>query len=209
MALYKKARLLFGALLCTAGFATSASAATVTSTLGSVPTGCDLTTGCAPGTDLSGTLTNDFISGDISMTFNYGAIVDNILSVSLSMDIIDADYGSLDLLQGGAGGALLGNIDPSGINSGGTPGPWRVPGDPLDPIGSIVIASTFFLDIADGVFTVFGDSRTLGTWGANMATLTIETDGLVSAVPLPAGLPLLAGGFGLLGLLGYRRKRAA
>lgn len=36
-----------------------------------------------------------------------------------------------------------------------------------------------------------------------------STDFTVSAVPLPAALPLFAGALGLFGLLGWRRKRAA
>lgn len=41
-------------------------------------------------------------------------------------------------------------------------------------------------------------------WGWGLAKLTFESD--VSAVPLPATLPLLAGAFGGLGLLRRRRK---
>ncbi len=38
-------------------------------------------------------------------------------------------------------------------------------------------------------------------------TATVESDTQISTVPLPAALPLFAGGLGLLGLLGWRRKR--
>jgi len=41
-----------------------------------------------------------------------------------------------------------------------------------------------------------------------LAGLTAETLG-TSAVPLPAALPLFASDLGALGLLGWRRKKAA
>jgi hypothetical protein len=37
----------------------------------------------------------------------------------------------------------------------------------------------------------------------------IEVTGINTATPLPAALPLFAGGLGALGLLGWRRKRKA
>lgn len=54
-----------------------------------------------------------------------------------------------------------------------------------------------------------------GPWviASETGLLPIRSDwtitGSVSAVPLPAAFPLFAGGLGLLGLLGWRRKRMA
>ncbi len=47
------------------------------------------------------------------------------------------------------------------------------------------------------------------TWGAGTGdqTFTIQIGTPVSAVPLPAALPLFATGLGALGLLGWRRKK--
>jgi hypothetical protein len=47
-------------------------------------------------------------------------------------------------------------------------------------------------------------------WGSNLTqSLSGNVDIGVAATPLPAALPLFAGGLGALGLLGWRRKRAA
>ena len=50
------------------------------------------------------------------------------------------------------------------------------------------------------------------TWGydlSDMDDLHYKTASSVSTVPVPAGLPLLVSGLGGLGLMGWRRKRAA
>ena len=46
---------------------------------------------------------------------------------------------------------------------------------------------------------------------ANVGDLIISTDGSINAAatPLPAALPLFAGGLGTLGIIGWRRKRKA
>lgn len=54
-----------------------------------------------------------------------------------------------------------------------------------------------------GFFVSFGPINTPSVVSGTIDKLS------VTAVPLPAALPLLAGGVGLLGLLGWRRKRAA
>jgi hypothetical protein len=46
-----------------------------------------------------------------------------------------------------------------------------------------------------------------GTLGSSPANQSFEYDVVTSATPLPAALPLFAGGLGLMGLLGRRKKR--
>ncbi|SLN20605.1 hypothetical protein PEL8287_00856 [Roseovarius litorisediminis] len=58
-----------------------------------------------------------------------------------------------------------------------------------------------FLDLLGGAN--FGAT---GVRDADSSTLTFAA---VGAVPLPAALPLMAAGFGLFGLMGWRRKKAA
>ena len=59
------------------------------------------------------------------------------------------------------------------------------------------------LNIVGSFFTIVGIDSGGGNRGVRIAELT------VTPVPLPAALPLFAGGLGLLGLLGWRRKRAS
>ncbi len=193
------------------GFVCEAQAASIVSTVGAPPPGCSTTNGCATGTDLSGTLTGGYISSDFSWTHSFGAITDTILSATLTLDIIDADGGFLDTYVNNMSGDFVGVFDPVGNNSGGSPGPWRVPGDPLDPVMSISLSSSLFAELMDGTVSFFGDNRGLGIWGINSAILTIETSGgNSSTVPLPAGLPLLIAGVGGLGACQLcRRKQQA
>ncbi len=204
-------RFLFSvAALATVGFSGAAGAATIIDIVGTIPPGCSTLISCPDGTDVSGTLTGGFIRSDFSWTHSYAPITGAILSATLDIDLIDADRGKLKLYQNTLGGAWVGRANPAGKNNGGRPGPWRVPGDPLDPIMTIKIRKSFFADLADGSFTFYGDNKRLGFWGANQATLTITTDGVagggISPVPLPASLPLLAGGIGALAVLRRKRK---
>ncbi len=86
-------------------------------------------------------------------------------------------------------------------------------------IGTVsqVLASSFFSSLADGnaIFTILMNSKA-GTSTPNgepvafdFFELTIEgiQGTQVGVVPLPAALPLYASGLGLLGFLGWRRKR--
>ena len=94
-----------------------------------------------------------------------------------------------------------------------------------DPSGHI----TSFWDVAFSIPSPFGtgfdeitvtsagdnpqDFWTCGTYPACFSTAYVNTagswSGPVSAVPLPAALPLFATGLGALGLLGWRRKKTA
>lgn len=199
-------------LLWAASITTMSHAATIVSTVGVPPSGCSTVDGCPTGAsqpDLSGTLTGGFISSDFTWAHSFGVITDTILSATLTLDIIDADGGNLNVYVDNSSGAPVGMFDPAGNNSGGGPGPWRVPGDPLDPVMTVVLSSSIFSELADGMITFFGDNISLGIWGTNTATLTIETTGGTSTVPVPAALPLLATAFGGLGFLGWRRRRSA
>ena len=62
-----------------------------------------------------------------------------------------------------------------------------------------------------GIDTFFQFNSGMAIWKAAAwdGTMRFTVGGNVSAVPLPAALPLFAGGLGLLGLLGWRRKRMA
>jgi hypothetical protein len=54
----------------------------------------------------------------------------------------------------------------------------------------------------------FSAVETNGLGGFNIAASAVPISGMgVSPIPLPAALPLFAGGIGGLGLLGWRRKR--
>lgn len=64
-------------------------------------------------------------------------------------------------------------------------------------------STSLILSIAFGLPN--GGTTIYGAFGLDNLTIGSQ----VPAVPVPAALPLLAGGFGLLGLVGWRRKRKA
>lgn len=132
--------------------------------------------------DQSQTLTAGFISSNLNWMHSYGAIVGNILSATLEIDIIDADNGNLRLYAGtDNSGIQIGTADPAGNNSGGGPGPWRNPTDTaLDPSFTFTLSSSLYADLADGTFDVFGQNIGMSIWGSNRAILTIETDGIAA-----------------------------
>jgi len=72
------------------------------------------------------------------------------------------------------------------------------------------------LTIGTNGFINFEDTAFLSIVTSPGTSLTYDVDGILSIdpstvapVPLPAALPLFAGGLGLMGLLGWRRKRNA
>ncbi len=176
---------------------TRAEAAVITSQVGlPAPTGS---------TALGDTLTGGFTASraDLGWSHAYGAITDAILSVTLRIDLIDAEEPNrrLDLYAGTTtDGAFIGAA--YGHNDG-KPGPWLGLGDSADNV--FAISSALYGDIADGTFDVFGDNQGMYVWGSNRALLTITTldPELLDNDLEPSTVPELAG----LGLT--RRRRSA
>ncbi len=161
---------------------------------------------------LGDTLTGGFISSDWSWSHTgYGVITDTILSVTLEIDLVDAEAPNrrLDLYVGtNTSGTFIGSG--YGQNDG-TPGPWLGLGDSSD--NSLVISSDLYADIADGTFDIYGDNIGMWIWGSNRALLTITTEDVVIASPevvdTPEPATLAVFGLGLVGLGFARRRRAA
>lgn len=129
-------------------------------------------------------------------------------------DILGIDVNTLSLVEK--------NNAPAAVLDGGN---WVIDVNPDQPsyfllkfgIGGLsVTADTFFFaNIAELTKLVFTDSQVQGITGAtgcnncNIGRLSHYTDFNATVVPLPAALPLFAGGLGLMGLFGWRRKRLA
>jgi hypothetical protein len=62
------------------------------------------------------------------------------------------------------------------------------------------------LNTGTSTYQLLGDGERLNN-PANQEAFTIDGTSGISATPLPAGLPLFAGGLGAMGLLGWRKKR--
>ena len=155
------------------------------------------------GSDGSGTLTNGWLeeSEDFGWTHSYASITGNIISATLTIDIIDADNGHLNLYGGTNNSGLFIGGAYGNDNGDGTRGEWQGLGDNTIET-TFILQSDLFNDLADGTFDVFGDSINMHAWGSNHALLSIE----VNPVPLPSAILLL--GSGLAGLAGtiIRRK---
>ena len=124
---------------------------------------------------------------------------DNLLVNNTGIDLLvferfsDEESPLLSLTFGGPSiaGVFLESIMPGGINQ------TTVFGFDLDLLGitaGAIVAGNVF-------FTINGNTPDI----AEIAAIDSGT----TVVPLPAALPLFAGGLGLLGLIGWRRKRVA
>ena len=79
------------------------------------------------------------------------------------------------------------------------PGDAIVPSPPQIKIGALDFSTPLPPNIrVAGFIYAFDDPEVVGEW---QVTLRVDT------TPLPAALPLFAGGLGVMGLLGWRRKR--
>ena len=119
---------------------------------------------CSAGASLTG----GWISGNKSWTHSYAPITGSVVSATLTVDIGDADGGTLTL---NGDGVALGSI--TGGDNGG-PGTWRCPdawGGGKDT--KLVLPASVYDKLLDGTFTVSGTQSGLGTWGTNRAILEI------------------------------------
>ena len=85
------------------------------------------------------------------------------------------------------------------------------PGNPGDNITELVLALDASDVAADPLILelVFSASSSGGKNTPEHLLALFDQAGGVTAVPLPAALPLFAGGLGIMGLMGWRRKRKA
>jgi len=145
-----------------------------------------------------------------SMLMMLGGISSSYAS-PLQLSAADYSYTILEntnLILDAANGLLVNSVNTSGspitnvsILSSSNPG--LVSASLTDPSSGAVEFFTTFGELGTDVVTY---DFTLASGGAsNIGTVDIA----VTTTPLPAALPLFAGGLGALGLFGWRRKRKA
>jgi hypothetical protein len=149
------------------------------------------------------------------------------------VDVIDATHGLIDLSTLTTGGSVFNGTISGPTNFGPGTGGFTFASSSSGPIvgfdatdappinRDLRIASGYVSDSALGTSTDTFAMQTLAslgltpgtyqwTWGTGAdQSFTIQIIGTVSSVPLPAALPLFATGLIGLGLLGWRRKKAA
>ena len=102
-----------------------------------------------------------------------------------------------DVGTGIGGGALLDQFDLLGTASAAHILDFTTGLFGLDASASTDGIVTLQIDLLSGGYAAFD----------NLIIASSDVEGDVSAVPVPAALPLFAGGLGLLGLMGWRRRR--
>lgn len=152
--------------------------------------------------------------------FDIGALTGPVLSAQLVLPIVGANFNSVgrtvDMFSYSGNGTLEFLND---FTAGTQFGSFVVAMSGNDTkmfdltavVNSLIAASATHLGVR-GAFDLSGGSRfQAGLRFDNnpdlLPSLNVELG--MAPVPLPAALPLFAGGLGLLGLLGWRRKRAA
>jgi len=116
---------------------------------------------------------------------------------------VDFIFGGFDLEEGGSVGQSGFVIEETGSNS----SDFTL--DILSPSTGVIASGGFTNDVTSGISFIFGGL-------AGDYRFTIKGEGApvlydirISAVPLPAALPLMGVGMVLLGLMSWRRKRTA
>ncbi|KNX40164.1 hypothetical protein ROTO_32880 [Roseovarius tolerans] len=109
------------------------------------------------------------------------------------------DLSTLEAIFNGTGGSLVG-IDKIVVT--------LPDGTPIDPnavsgIGAFTVDSPFNIALGPNTWSV-----TAFFTDGTSATDTVTVNGVTAAIPLPAALPLLLGGLGMLGLFGARRRKS-
>jgi len=135
---------------------------------------------------------------------------DIVLSVGLKIDSISVSYGPL---QNGEGINTALSFNPGNLFDDN----FGMHSAFADPTGF----SASFMDTNGPGLGALDTTLALSVWGFTLNSGTIfsqenwfvdiqtSANGQVSPVPLPAALPLFAGGLGLMGLMGWRKKRTA
>lgn len=159
-----------------------------------------------PTDPIGDTLTGGFLATadqSFGWTHSYSPVaLGSVVAATLTIDLVDADNGQLDIYVGpDASGTLLGIATG---NDNGSPGPWQPLSDPGSVDTVINIDPSHFADLADGSFQLFAQNNNgtnnLGIWGSNRARLTINP----SSVPEPGSFILLA--FAGISILSRRQR---
>lgn len=126
--------------------------------------------------DESITLTGGFIARDVLWTHEFRPLDGLIEAASLTLDLVDADGGSLALYARASGlpESLLGRA--VGLDNG-DPGPWRVPGEDQAAESTIDLRQSDLVYLEGGRLRLTGINEDMGTWGSNRAVLQIEYAG--------------------------------
>lgn len=156
--------------------------------------------------------------GDFSLLAGVNTFIGSIYTPNDSSDVFNIVVGENQTLVG-ASITFGTNADPFN--------PWfGFPGPKWGLYESSITPTIFEIGMGDGasgpkVFEAASFNRGQGiynmligngTFGMNNGggigyTMTFTVESLVSAVPLPAGLPLYGAGIALLGFIGWRKKR--